>query len=269
VLTLGGNVIVTGGQLQTLDLTGVAFQGANVSIVATLAPGGNGLVNVGYINATGRDLGAVLIDGDLGAIDAGDPANPASACKGLSVASFGRFGLSTEGGVGDLISNFDGKLDRLIVKTDVKDAFVSVTDSVAANGKIGAVSVGGSLIGGAENISGGIFARDGIGSAAIKGDIAGGTGITSGALTATGNIGSITLAARCSAERASPAGHLQRARLDRRGENRPRHRGRRRDEQRAHLRQDGASRVFLSVGRSSAARGSKRGKFTAMERSDR
>jgi hypothetical protein len=37
VLTLGGNVIVTGGQLQTLNLMGAAFQNANVSSVATAA----------------------------------------------------------------------------------------------------------------------------------------------------------------------------------------------------------------------------------------
>src|SRR5678816_3892338 len=67
-LTLGVNVIVTADQLQTLDLSGAAFQGANVKIVATRAPllGGDGFVNVGRINATGRDLGTVRVDGDLG-----------------------------------------------------------------------------------------------------------------------------------------------------------------------------------------------------------
>lgn len=83
-LTLGGNVIVNGGRLETLVLTDAAFQGANVSIVATPDPtgGGDGRVRVGSIEASGRDLGTVLVDGALGAIDAGDPARPASACKG-------------------------------------------------------------------------------------------------------------------------------------------------------------------------------------------
>jgi hypothetical protein len=73
-LTLGGNVIVSplpGAQTQhvTLDLTDAAFQGANVSIVATRDPvkGGDGLVNIGSIDAGGRDLGKVFVDGDLAA----------------------------------------------------------------------------------------------------------------------------------------------------------------------------------------------------------
>src|SRR6187200_313405 len=50
-LVLGSNVIVTGGQLQRLDLADATFQGAKVSIVATRDPdvGGDGRVNVGVI----------------------------------------------------------------------------------------------------------------------------------------------------------------------------------------------------------------------------
>src|SRR5262245_32439858 len=50
-----------GKQLQVLDLRAIAFQGANISTTVTRAAGGDGLVNVGQINAAGRDLGTVTI----------------------------------------------------------------------------------------------------------------------------------------------------------------------------------------------------------------
>src|SRR6185436_12115120 len=100
------------------------FEGANVSITATRDPaaGGDGTVNVGYIQATGFDLGTVFVEGDLGVIDAGDPAKPASALKGLTVHSLGVLGTST--GAPSLVSVIDGQLDKLTVKFDVKDAFL-------------------------------------------------------------------------------------------------------------------------------------------------
>ena len=60
--------------LQTLDLTTSAdFNGANISIIATPKAGkGDGFVNVGYINASGRVLGTVTVNGDLGVIDVGN-----------------------------------------------------------------------------------------------------------------------------------------------------------------------------------------------------
>src|SRR5204863_3817686 len=58
-------------QLQELKLDDVAaFRGTNVTIEAT-ANGGDGFVNVGYINATDLDLGRVVVAGDLGRIDVG------------------------------------------------------------------------------------------------------------------------------------------------------------------------------------------------------
>src|SRR5438105_317730 len=93
---IGGRLGV-GDQLQSLDLTAPEFQNANVSIVATRDPvkGGDGLVNVGYLNAKGRDLGTVLVDGDVARIDAGDQASPANACQSLTVQSLGRYGTTT------------------------------------------------------------------------------------------------------------------------------------------------------------------------------
>lgn len=192
-LIAGTNVLFdpTGHQLRTLILQDAAFQGANVSIAASRDPvhGGDGFVNVGFIRADGRDLGTVLVDGDLGRIDAGDPTNPASACKSLTVLSIGRFGTST--GAPDLLSQFDGQLGKLTVKSDVTGAYIIVADSAGTNGKIGTVFIGGSLIGGAGVNSGSIIAVDGFGFATIKGDILGGGGQSSGVVACTHDLGGV------------------------------------------------------------------------------
>jgi filamentous hemagglutinin len=134
--------------------------------------GGDGLVNVGFINANGRDLGTVLVDGDLGRIDAGDPANPAGACKGLTAQSLGVFGTST--GAPDLLSTFNGRLDKLTIATDVKAASVRVVDSSGANhGSIGPIFIGGSLIGGAAANTGEIVSANAMGPVTIRGDVIG------------------------------------------------------------------------------------------------
>ena len=68
-------------QLQTIDLTGFT-NGLSVTAKATAANGGDGKVNVGYIKGDGRDLGNVVIGGDLGRVTAGDPntKSPRSRC---------------------------------------------------------------------------------------------------------------------------------------------------------------------------------------------
>lgn len=192
VATLVDGFVAGQKQLQKL-LLGAAFASTNLTFTVTKAAGGDGFANVGYIDATGIDLGGVTIKGDLGAIDAGDPTQPASAVKTLTVQSLGRFGLATQGGVGDLVSNFDGKLDKLAVKGDVKEAFLNVTDSAGTNGKIGAVFIGGSLIGGAADNTGQLAALHGMGFITIKGDILGDRGQTSGAITSTQGIAGVSI----------------------------------------------------------------------------
>jgi hypothetical protein len=124
----------------TLNLTNAAFQGASISIVATRHPvnGGDGLVNVGSIDASGRDLGRVFVDGDLGQIFAGSGADPARGLASLSVLSLGRFGMTT--GAPGLAVNVDGRLGALSVKGDLVETLV-IADS------IGTVTIGGSLLG--------------------------------------------------------------------------------------------------------------------------
>ena len=72
----GANFVTTasgpGDQLEVIDLTTGGFAGANLTVSAKRATAGDGLANIGYIKATGVNLGSVTINGDLGRIDAGD-----------------------------------------------------------------------------------------------------------------------------------------------------------------------------------------------------
>lgn len=190
-LTLGGNVIVSnviGSQTQifTLDLTDAAFQGANVSIIAKRNPttGGDGLVNVGLIDATGRDLGKVIVDGDLGQLLAGDNAKPAPGLASLTVGSLGRFSTST--GATSLIVGVTGKMGALSVRGDI------VLTQISAE-SMGGVTIGGSLIGGGADATGSIVSAGAIGAVKIAGSIVGGSGADTGKIFTTGAIASLKI----------------------------------------------------------------------------
>jgi hypothetical protein len=231
VLTLGGNVTVTGGQLQTLDLTGAKFQGANVKIVARRDPvlGGDGFVNVGRIEATGRDLGTVLVDGDLGRIVAGDLRIATAGVKALSVVSLGLFGTDT--GALNLTSSIRGKLGSLIVRTDVLDAHVSADSigpitvggsvlfaSLFSRGDIGLVKIGGDLRGGDETNRGQISSQGHIAGVAIGGSFVGGS--LGGTISSSGDLGPVKigrdLVGGGNFINNIPTGTIQRGELDRR-----------------------------------------------------
>jgi hypothetical protein len=147
-----------GNQLERLVL-GANAKGVSLSFTAK-AQGlvGDGHVDIGAIDASGGggiDLGAILIDGDLGQIDAGDGNAKTPGLKSLTVQTLGGLGLTTQGGVGDLVSTIQGPLGALTVKGDVTDAEV---ETIGATAKIGAVVIKGSLLGGAVAASGSIFA---------------------------------------------------------------------------------------------------------------
>ncbi len=166
-------------QLQKIDLTGIgAAAGTTITLTATRSPTnfGDGFAALGHIDATGIDLGAVTIDGDLGRIRAGDATTTTSGLKGLTVQSMGRFGTST--GAPDLTTAVQGKLDFLKVKSDVKEAQINVVGGV--DGKIGSVFIGGSLIGGTGGFSGRIFSSGDMGFVTIVGDLTGAGGSNSG-----------------------------------------------------------------------------------------
>jgi hypothetical protein len=169
-----------GLQLQKLDLSSSAFINSNlIFTVKRTDVGGDGFANVGYIDAHGNTLGNVSVNGDLGQIDA-------NAAKALAVLSLGKLGLSTQGAGGSLQSTFLFDLPTLIVRTDLVDATISALNytsvtvfgnvvggtgdhsgSIEAAGRIGALTIGGTLRGGADAESGSIIAKT-LGSARIR-----------------------------------------------------------------------------------------------------
>lgn len=185
-----------GAQLELLDLSSDDnFAGATITITATRsAMGGDGSVNVGFIDATGIDLGAVTVGGDLGGIDAGDP-DTVGGLKGLTVQSLGVLGLAT--GAPDLRSDIDGPLDKLTVRGDVRHANVHVFDSKFTSpetydGRIGKIMINGSLRGGDVQLTGRIESGRDIGTLTILGDLRGGAGPVSGTVE-SGDIGSVSI----------------------------------------------------------------------------
>ena len=189
-----------GQQLEEIDLTqgdvsGVA--GANLVINASrVAPIGDGLVNVGYIKATGIDLNVVVVSGDLGRIDVGDSTTTTPGLVELAVNSLGRMDVSTQAaGSPTLVSNILGPLDVLSVNSDVVGAQISVTaGGTPANGTIGMVTIGGSLIGGTLSDSGEIACTGTMGPVKIGGNIQGGAGFQSGSIISnSGAMSSVTV----------------------------------------------------------------------------
>ncbi len=197
-----------GFRLDTLALTEFpGFAGADVTVSAEIAGGGDGFVRLNFFSALGLDLGKVTIDGDLHRIFAGDGKTGNGSVKSLTVRSLGFSELPGPAG-----STLDGKVGSLVIAGDLREQ-LSVT-----HGGIGSIEIGGSVLGsersesgeltvagsvgelhvGGNLTGGGFFAGhisiDGaIGRATIDGDLRGGAGFGSGSLSAGGNIGKITV----------------------------------------------------------------------------
>ncbi len=153
-----------GSQLALVDFSGeTRFTGANLSISAKRpagTTGGAGLVHVGAINAAGIDLGKVVVQGDLGQIDAGDDLTPERGLLRLSAHSLGHFGLATQLPGGSMQSDITGALKTLKLADGMHDA------ALIASGDIGAVKVKGDVLGSA------IRSEGNIGTLKISGDLA-------------------------------------------------------------------------------------------------
>lgn len=186
--SINGNNLIK-QQLRQLSVLGVAgASDTNVTLTATASnsTGGDGFAALGEILAN-VDLGAINIDGDLGRLIAGDSDFGSTGVASLSAHSIGRYATST--GAANLNSVIQGRLGTLDVTTDVKNAFVDVDGG--ANGTIGVVRLGGSLLGGGTINSGGIRASGDIGSANIRGSMQGGEGDSSGRLASSRRISSV------------------------------------------------------------------------------
>lgn len=219
-----------GGRLVQLNLgnDGDEFAGANITFTAKKSPTGDGLVDVGWINSTGQDLGKVSVKGDLSRITAGDGDDARDALGSLTVRTFGSveacdipasnklsvidgrlgslkvagdvttvniqpksFGTIRIGGSLDQALIFTlGNIDRITIGGNV----VGSDDGAATyDGRISCVNlktlqVGGSILGGSNFLSGVIDVGGAIGKGVIGGNVIGGSESTAGAVLA----GSVT-----------------------------------------------------------------------------
>jgi hypothetical protein len=181
-----------GDQLQAINLSNGGFDGTNLTLSVKQRATGDGLANVGYINSTTQDLGKVTIKGDLGRIDAGDATTATPGVKSLNVRSMGRFGTATQAASGNLESDIVGALGVLKVKGDIAGAFIAVTGN--ADSRIGAVTIGGSLIGGSDQLSGAISCVGRMGPVKIGHDVRAGSGQFSGLISSSfGKLTGVTI----------------------------------------------------------------------------
>ena len=176
-----------GSRLDVLDISlasrGTAFEKASLTLTATPKAGqGDSFANVGFINATGIDLGSVSINGDITKIIAGN-ANTDRKSPGLAsltVQSMGAFDRSTPQ------SLITGPVGKFTVKSDIDGATLRVS-----SGGIGALTIGGDLRGGGDDFNGLIEASGDIGSVSIRGSIIGASFDHNGAIESGGNIGKV------------------------------------------------------------------------------
>jgi hypothetical protein len=174
----------TAQQLQEINLAALTpAAGTHLGLTVTVAKAatGNGLTNIGFIDASGENLGMVTIAGDLGRINAG-------SIQSLTVQSLGdQFTLNSQGGTGSLKSTITGNLGALSVKGDVDG------EQIVVLGTLGAVTIGGSLNGDATDFSGNIFSLGGTGMVNIAGSIVGADGKASAEIATDGTIAGVMI----------------------------------------------------------------------------
>jgi hypothetical protein len=172
-------------ELVGMNIAGDAnFTGANLTFTATkTAAGGDGRVEIGYLNATGLNLGAVKIAGNLERITAGTGDLLVPAVKSLNALSVGKLAGGTDKSFP--VSIITGDVPLLKIKGDLDGASVSIT------GKAGIVAIGGSVIGADADGSGRFDVMKGTKSFALGGSILGGAGTVSGVVVLSGQNGSV------------------------------------------------------------------------------
>lgn len=177
-------------ELRFMDVHGdTSFTGANLSFTAKkTATGGDGRVDLGYLDLAGVDVGAITIGGNLEDLEAGS-GGAAFAVKSLTARSLG--GATTDTAAGSLA--IKGKLGALTIKGDVTNAAFSATS-------VDVTKIGGSILGGAgDDSSHFMFAATK--SFSVGGSIVGGAGKNSanlelGGTPATVKIGGSVLGGR-------------------------------------------------------------------------
>lgn len=192
----------SGSQLKLLNFSddGQEWAKANISINAvTVTKTTNGVkttfgdsfATVGYLNATGVDLGNVIINGDLGQIDAGDPTTTTPGLKSLTVQSMGVvFNSQLSAVIPNQVSDIVGGLGSLTVKSDFYHEKINVTGG--ADGTIGKIMIGGDIAGAGLFVDSGIIASGAIGNVTVGGSIFGGNSSYAGSIKG-GGIGNVTI----------------------------------------------------------------------------
>lgn len=182
----------SGSQLRSINLTSPVFQGTSLSVTAVSNGWSEGRVHVGQIDATGRDLKAVTVAGDLGRIQVGDGTSATPAFSSLTLQSLGAYGVST--GATNLETLVTGRAGNIKIQESIFDATIlqfastpgpikslSVGGSLVrglVSGNVSSITVGADVVGGAGENSGVIFVS--AKSISIGGYVAGSTGLGSG-----------------------------------------------------------------------------------------
>jgi parallel beta-helix repeat protein len=153
-----------GPVLESLVLPGGKGSPVSLNFAVTKQPSGDGLLNLETIDATGQDLGSVRVDGNLGAILAGDSNLKTPGIRELVVNSFG----SQPSGVNlaKLESVVQGGIDVFRVKNDFTDAHLDVQ-----GGKLGSLKIGGSIADSLITVGeGGNTSAARVGKVSVRGD---------------------------------------------------------------------------------------------------
>jgi hypothetical protein len=187
-----------GSQLKLLNFSDDAqeWAKANITINAVpLAGKGDSFATVGYIKANGVDLGKVVVNGDLGQIDAGDATTTTPGLGSLTVQSMGVIingQVPTSTGIPDQVSDIVGKLGTLTVKGDLTRSQINVTGGLV-DGAIGPVKIGGDVSGLGFMVSSGIKSSGPMGTVTIGGSIFGGSSIQVGSIISGAAMGAVTV----------------------------------------------------------------------------
>ncbi len=150
------------GQMETLDLTST-FAGSSVKFyVNERVAGGDGMVNVWHIKASGIDLGSVEVAGDLAKLTVGDPNYANGSVKSVKVQSIG-----VNGGAADKVWSMLGGTGTFAVAGDVSGAKLEWSNP-NTNEKltVNSVTIGGNLTGGTADDTGSVILTSGTGGTA-------------------------------------------------------------------------------------------------------
>ncbi len=137
-----------GEQLQLVDFSGQAPQFDDVSLSITADPsarGGNGSVDVGKIDGDGVRFRSIVVDGDLGDLQAGNGRRVGFTLGRLEVGSLGVAGLGTQAPGGDLSVEIRGPVGSILVHGDSSGSFSVFANRIIAN--IHDIHIEGSIVG--------------------------------------------------------------------------------------------------------------------------